>query len=141
MNPDSLEEEELHSTNTKQWEASNFEGAWVKGATAGGCRNHIGIIQIYFICGWIGCFNFCPFCSDLSFKSAIPDHAWRSRWRWRRWQVHCYYCIDAGKLEIVARKILNRFQILLWINFLKTEKQKSSAKNWTRLSNNWIHHL
>ena len=29
LNPDSLEEE---VENTKRWEASNFEGAWVKGA-------------------------------------------------------------------------------------------------------------
>jgi len=41
LHPDSLEEDELGAGNKKRWEMSTFEGNWVKGATAGGCRNHL----------------------------------------------------------------------------------------------------
>lgn len=37
MTPDSL------TDNTKRhWEVSMFEGNWIRGSTAGGCRNFIG---------------------------------------------------------------------------------------------------
>lgn len=37
MTPDAL------TDNTKRhWEVSVFEGNWIRGATAGGCRNFIG---------------------------------------------------------------------------------------------------
>jgi len=40
LGPDSLEDDE--TVGKKHWEVSMFEGAWIKGATAGGCRNYIG---------------------------------------------------------------------------------------------------
>ena len=43
LNPDSLEDEE---ENTHKWVSSNYEGSWIKGASAGGCRNHLGIFTI-----------------------------------------------------------------------------------------------
>lgn len=37
MTPDSL------TDNTKRhWEVSMFEGNWIRGSTAGGCRNYVG---------------------------------------------------------------------------------------------------
>lgn len=37
MTPDDL------TDNTKRhWEVSMFEGNWIRGSTAGGCRNYIG---------------------------------------------------------------------------------------------------
>lgn len=42
LSPDSLEEDELAETGKKKWEMSVHEGAWIRGATAGGCRNYIG---------------------------------------------------------------------------------------------------
>lgn len=39
LNPDSLSDNE--SQNKRKWEMSIFEGAWVKGVTAGGCRNFL----------------------------------------------------------------------------------------------------
>lgn len=37
MTPDALTE------NTKRhWEVNMFEGSWIRGSTAGGCRNFIG---------------------------------------------------------------------------------------------------
>lgn len=44
LNPDSLSEEELRDGNKKKWEMSVFEGEWVRGVTAGGCRNFLGQI-------------------------------------------------------------------------------------------------
>ncbi|XP_060520603.1 calpain-A-like isoform X2 [Cylas formicarius] len=41
LNPDSLSDEELREGNKKKWEMSVFEGEWVRGATAGGCRNFL----------------------------------------------------------------------------------------------------
>ncbi|XP_076262773.1 calpain-A-like isoform X1 [Rhynchophorus ferrugineus] len=41
LNPDSLSEEELLEGNKKKWEMSVFEGEWVRGTTAGGCRNFL----------------------------------------------------------------------------------------------------
>jgi calpain len=42
LSPDSLDEDELEAEGKKKWNMSVFEGAWVRGATAGGCRNFIG---------------------------------------------------------------------------------------------------
>ncbi|KAK9510521.1 hypothetical protein O3M35_005286 [Rhynocoris fuscipes] len=41
LNPDSLTEEEYGDDSKKHWEMSIFEGEWVRGITAGGCRNHL----------------------------------------------------------------------------------------------------
>lgn len=41
LTPDSLTEEEISQGNKKQWEMSVFEGEWVRGVTAGGCRNYL----------------------------------------------------------------------------------------------------
>ncbi|XP_031840305.1 calpain A isoform X4 [Nomia melanderi] len=40
LNPDSLAEAELDA-GKKKWEMSVFEGEWVRGVTAGGCRNFL----------------------------------------------------------------------------------------------------
>lgn len=40
LSPDSLSEEQ-ESGGKKKWEMSVFEGEWVQGATAGGCRNYL----------------------------------------------------------------------------------------------------
>ncbi|XP_011304763.1 calpain-A isoform X5 [Fopius arisanus] len=40
LNPDSLTEDDLNS-GKKRWEMSVFEGEWVRGVTAGGCRNFL----------------------------------------------------------------------------------------------------
>jgi len=45
LNPDSLEEDE---TDSKKWVSSNFEGSWVRGSSAGGCRNHLGMLLFSF---------------------------------------------------------------------------------------------
>lgn len=42
LNPDSLTEEEVREGNKKRWEVSFYEGEWVRGVTAGGCRNYLG---------------------------------------------------------------------------------------------------
>ena len=39
LSPDSLEDDDK-----KHWETNTFEGNWVRGATAGGCRNHLGTL-------------------------------------------------------------------------------------------------
>ena len=41
LNPDSLTEDDLNA-GKKRWEMSVFEGEWVRGVTAGGCRNFLG---------------------------------------------------------------------------------------------------
>ncbi|XP_052742732.1 calpain-B isoform X4 [Bicyclus anynana] len=41
LNPDSLDPEECPKGCTKKWEMSVFEGEWVRGVTAGGCRNYL----------------------------------------------------------------------------------------------------
>lgn len=41
LNPDSLTEDDLNA-GKKKWEMSVFEGEWVRGVTAGGCRNFLG---------------------------------------------------------------------------------------------------
>ncbi|XP_043281587.1 calpain-A isoform X3 [Venturia canescens] len=40
LNPDSLTEDDLNA-GKKKWEMSIFEGEWVRGVTAGGCRNFL----------------------------------------------------------------------------------------------------
>lgn len=42
LTPDSLTEEELTEGHKKKWETSVFEGEWVRGVSAGGCRNFLG---------------------------------------------------------------------------------------------------
>jgi calpain len=42
LSPDSLSEEQLLNTSKRKWEMSMFEGEWVRGVTAGGCRNYLG---------------------------------------------------------------------------------------------------
>ncbi|KAJ8876072.1 hypothetical protein PR048_023981 [Dryococelus australis] len=42
LNPDSLSEEETTAKGKRRWEMSMFEGEWVRGVTAGGCRNYLG---------------------------------------------------------------------------------------------------
>jgi len=42
LNPDLLTKEQLGTDHNKRWEMSVFEGEWVRGATAGGCRNFLG---------------------------------------------------------------------------------------------------
>lgn len=46
LNADSLEEEELSGNNSKRWSANEFAGNWVKGASAGGCRNHLATFHL-----------------------------------------------------------------------------------------------
>lgn len=41
LNPDSLTSDDI-SIGKKRWEMSVFEGEWVRGVTAGGCRNFLG---------------------------------------------------------------------------------------------------
>lgn len=48
LTPDSLTEEELREGHKKRWEMSVFEGEWVQGVTAGGCRNFLGE-SLYFV--------------------------------------------------------------------------------------------
>jgi len=47
LNPDSLTMNEI-SAGKKRWEMSLFEGEWVRGITAGGCRNYLGEIYIRY---------------------------------------------------------------------------------------------
>lgn len=44
LNPDLLTKEQLGENKNLKWEMSVFEGEWVRGATAGGCRNFLGIV-------------------------------------------------------------------------------------------------
>ncbi|XP_057376389.1 calpain-B-like isoform X4 [Daphnia carinata] len=46
LNADSLEEEELSDGTSKRWSANEFAGNWVKGASAGGCRNHLATFHL-----------------------------------------------------------------------------------------------
>ncbi|XP_046442046.1 calpain-A-like isoform X6 [Daphnia pulex] len=46
LNADSLEEEELSGNQSKRWSANEFAGNWVKGASAGGCRNHLATFHL-----------------------------------------------------------------------------------------------
>ncbi|XP_022710373.1 calpain-A-like isoform X2 [Varroa jacobsoni] len=41
LGPDALTEEMLTDSSTKKWEVAVYEGSWVAGATAGGCRNYL----------------------------------------------------------------------------------------------------
>lgn len=40
LGPDSLDQDGLPNTSRRKWEVCIFEGSWVRGATAGGCRNY-----------------------------------------------------------------------------------------------------
>jgi len=42
LNPDSLSEEEVLRSHNRKWEMSMFEGVWVQGFTAGGCKKYLG---------------------------------------------------------------------------------------------------
>ena len=46
LGPDALTEEMLTDSSTKKWEVAVYEGAWVAGATAGGCRNYLGVYWV-----------------------------------------------------------------------------------------------
>ena len=78
LNPDSLEEEEFK--NTKRWETSQFEGSWVRGATAGGCQNYLGIGLYYKLFKKIRKHIFYFIFSHVSYKSPVSHHFRRSRW-------------------------------------------------------------
>ena len=42
LSPDSLEDEDvMEGTASHKWEMSVYEGAWIRGSTAGGCRNYL----------------------------------------------------------------------------------------------------
>ncbi|XP_071523093.1 uncharacterized protein [Panulirus ornatus] len=41
LNPDSMEDEDITGSVQHKWEMSVFEGAWIRGSTAGGCRNNL----------------------------------------------------------------------------------------------------
>lgn len=41
LNPDSIEDEDMIGSVQHKWEMSVFEGGWIRGSTAGGCRNFI----------------------------------------------------------------------------------------------------
>lgn len=41
LGPDAYSEEMLTDTSNKKWEVAVYEGSWVAGATAGGCKNYI----------------------------------------------------------------------------------------------------
>ncbi|XP_069957254.1 uncharacterized protein [Cherax quadricarinatus] len=41
LNPDSLDDEDIAGAVKHKWEMSVFEGAWIRGSTAGGCRNFL----------------------------------------------------------------------------------------------------
>lgn len=47
LNPELLTKEQLGED--LKWETSVFEGEWVRGATAGGCRNFLGIVLDLFL--------------------------------------------------------------------------------------------
>ncbi|CAN7999694.1 unnamed protein product, partial [Ixodes hexagonus] len=52
LGPDALDQDLLTDSSKKKWEVSIFEGAWVRGATAGGCRNYLETFWVnpqYFI--------------------------------------------------------------------------------------------
>ncbi|XP_076044094.1 calpain-B-like isoform X6 [Oratosquilla oratoria] len=41
LNPDSLDDQDIQGSVQHKWEMSVFEGGWIRGSTAGGCRNFI----------------------------------------------------------------------------------------------------
>lgn len=44
LSPDSLTED-----TKKKWNVNTLEGSWVRGSTAGGCRNYIGKCKVFLI--------------------------------------------------------------------------------------------
>ncbi|CAN8008823.1 unnamed protein product, partial [Ixodes pacificus] len=49
LGPDALDQDMLTDSSKKKWEVSIFEGAWVRGATAGGCRNYLGKHNTFWV--------------------------------------------------------------------------------------------
>lgn len=43
LTPDALDDNDAH-----KWEVTVYQGSWVRGATAGGCRNFIGMYVYIF---------------------------------------------------------------------------------------------
>ena len=41
LSPDSLTDEDVMDSVQHKWEMSVYEGAWIRGSTAGGCRNYL----------------------------------------------------------------------------------------------------
>lgn len=41
LSPDSLTDEDVMASVQHKWEMSVYEGAWIRGSTAGGCRNYL----------------------------------------------------------------------------------------------------
>jgi Calpain large subunit, domain III. len=48
LSPDSLIEDAMSRDRGKKWEMSVYEGEWVRGVTAGGCRNYLGECSALF---------------------------------------------------------------------------------------------
>ena len=41
LSPDSLTDDDVMGATEHRWEMSVFEGGWIRGSTAGGCRNYL----------------------------------------------------------------------------------------------------
>lgn len=80
LNPDVLTKEQLGEDSNKRWEMSVFEGEWVRGATAGGCRNFLGtytfqkFIIIIIYCVLIFIFSYIDtFASNPQYRITLED--------------------------------------------------------------------
>jgi len=50
LSPDSLSDDDVMASVQHKWEMSVYEGAWIRGSTAGGCRNYLrksGVVHFY----------------------------------------------------------------------------------------------